>query len=72
MSATTDADAFLRLRQILGDPNASPPVPAMVPIGKSTWWEGVRTGRFPRPLKLGPRLPVWRRSDIVALIREGQ
>jgi prophage regulatory protein len=59
---------FLRLPQILGDPTATPPVPALIPVCKSTWWAGVRSGRFPKPVKLGPRTTAWRASDIRALI----
>jgi prophage regulatory protein len=59
---------FLRLSQIVGNPKAEPPVPAVIPIGRSSWWEGVRAGRFPKPLKLGPRTTVWRVEDIRELI----
>lgn len=38
-----------------------------IPVSKTTWWEGVRTGRFPQPLKLGPRTTVWKVEDIRAL-----
>lgn len=62
---------FLRLTQIIGDAKADPPVPALIPIGRSTWWHGVRTGRFPQPFKLGPRTTVWRAEDIHRLIEEG-
>jgi predicted DNA-binding transcriptional regulator AlpA len=59
---------FLRLRQILGDASAVPPVPAIIPVGKSTWWAGVAAGRFPKPVKLGPRVTAWRVEDIRALV----
>lgn len=59
---------FMRLKQILGDPYARPPVPAIIPIGKSTWWDGVKTGRFPKPVKLSPRTTAWRAEDIYALV----
>ena len=59
---------FLRLPQIIGDPKAEPPIPAIIPVKKSCWWDGVRTGRFPKPVKLGPRVTVWRVEDIRALI----
>ena len=49
---------FLRLPQIL----------AIIPISKSAWWEGCRTGRFPRPVKLGPRTTVWKAQEIRAFI----
>ena len=45
---------YLRLKQILGDPKANPPIPAIIPISKSSWWEGCKTGRYPKPVKLGP------------------
>jgi prophage regulatory protein len=62
---------FLRLPQIVGDPAAVPPVPPIVPVCKSTWWAGVKAGRFPRPVKLGPRVTAWRASDIRALVESG-
>lgn len=43
----------------------------VLPISKSTWWEGVRTGRYPQPMKLGPRITVWRAEDIDRLLAEG-
>ena len=59
---------FLRLPQIIGNSKAQPPVPAVVPVCKSTWWAGVKSGRFPSPVKLGPRTTAWRVEDIRALI----
>lgn len=49
---------FLRLPAIL----------QIFPIGKSTWWAGVKDGRFPKPVKLGERTTAWRVEDIKALI----
>lgn len=49
---------FMRLPQIL----------KIYPVGKSTWWAGVKTGRFPQPVKLGPAVTAWRVEDIRALI----
>lgn len=59
---------FLRLSQIIGDARANPPVPPIIPIKKSCWWDGVRKGRFPQPVKLGPKVTVWRVEDIRRLI----
>jgi prophage regulatory protein len=58
---------FLRLPQIIGDHKAEPPIPPIIPVKKSTWWDGVRSGRFPKPVKLG-RCTMWRVEDIRALI----
>ena len=49
---------FLRLPQIL----------KLIPVCRATWWEGCRTGRFPKPVKLGPRTTAWRAEDIAALV----
>ena len=59
---------FLRLRQIIGDPKAKPPITPIIPVKKSCWWDGVKSGRFPKPVKLGPRVTAWRVEDIRALI----
>lgn len=60
---------FLRLPQIIGDVNANPPSPAIIPVSKSTWWAGVKSGRYPKPVKsLGLRITAWRVEDIRALI----
>ena len=50
---------YLRLPQILGNPKAKPPIPAIVPVSKSSWWAGCKSGRFPAPVKLGPRTTAW-------------
>ena len=60
---------FLRLPQIIGNPKAMPPIPAIIPVSKSTWWEGIKTGRYPQPVRtLGRRITAWRVEDIRALI----
>ena len=40
-------------------------------IGESTWWRWVQLGRLPKGKKLGPRVTVWRRADVLALIDGG-
>jgi predicted DNA-binding transcriptional regulator AlpA len=42
-----------------------------LPISRSSWWEGVRTRRYPQPVKLGPRITAWRCEDIRALMQQG-
>lgn len=39
-----------------------------LPISRSSWWAGVRSGRYPQPVKLGPRITAWRCEDIRSLI----
>lgn len=61
---------FLRIWQIVGKPKTddAPAIPALIPVGESTWWAGVRAGRYPKPVKLGARTTAWRVEDIRALI----
>ena len=49
----------LRLNQIL----------KILPIGRSTWWQGVKDGRFPRPLKLSERITVWDEDEVLSLVK---
>jgi predicted DNA-binding transcriptional regulator AlpA len=42
-----------------------------IPVSKSTWWAGVKDGRFPKPVKLGTRISAWRVEDIRRLIETG-
>ena len=62
---------FLRLPQIIGDRTANPPVPAIVPVARSTWWKWVRNGTAPAQVKIGPRASAWRGSDIKDFIASG-
>jgi prophage regulatory protein len=57
------ATGFLRLSSILA-PNGP------LPIARSTWWAGVASGRYPKSVKLGPRITAWRVSDLVKLMDE--
>ena len=54
-------DVLIRLSTVL----------TMLPISKSSWFNGIRDGRFPRPVKLGPRTSAWRERDILELIEHG-
>lgn len=47
-----------------------PTVLAHIPVGKSTWWAGVKSGRFPQPVKLGPRTTAWRVEEIMELMQQ--
>jgi predicted DNA-binding transcriptional regulator AlpA len=50
---------FLRLPDVL----------SVIPVGKTCWWEGVKSGRFPKPVKLSARCTAWRAEDIWQLIK---
>lgn len=52
---------LLRIKQVL----------KFIPVSRSSWWAGVKSGKYPKPQKLGERTTVWRASDIHALINRG-
>ena len=61
---------YVRLPQIIGDPKASPPIPALIPVSKSTWWNGIKEGRFPQSVKLGPRtIHKGKETDATRIVR---
>lgn len=59
---------FLRIWQIVGDKKANPPIPAIIPIGRSSFLAGVKSGKFPQPVKLGIRTTAWKVEDIRNLV----
>ncbi len=57
---------LLRLWQILGDRRKG--ISPIIPVSKSSWWAGVKAGKYPKPVKLSARCTCWRVEDIRALI----
>ena len=55
-------EGLLRIAQVL----------RFIPVSRSHWWQGVKEGRYPQPMKLSERVTVWRASDIRQLITGGE
>lgn len=66
----SDIARLLRLKQIIGDAKAEPPILPIIPISKSSWWAGVKAGLYPEPLKIGPNTTVWREDEVRALVED--
>lgn len=66
MKNTLPESGLLRLWQILGDKRRG--IPPIIPISKSTWWAGVKSGKYPKSIKLSARCTCWRVEDIRALL----
>lgn len=58
MNNSIPATGFVRLPQILN----------LIPVGRSSWWAGVKSGKYPQPVKLGENTTAWKAEDIHALI----
>ena len=60
MQFTIPETGFVRLAQVL----------TVIPLGKTCWAEGVKSGRFPKPVKLSARCVAWKAEDIHNLIKQ--
>lgn len=56
---TLPATGFVRVKDVL----------KFIPVSRSGWFEGVKTGRYPKPVKLSERVTAWKAEDIHELIR---
>lgn len=52
-AATIPETGFVRIQQILD----------VFPVSRSAWWAGVKSGKYPKPVKLGPNTTAWRAED---------
>jgi prophage regulatory protein len=61
-AVTLPETGFVRLSTVL----------RVFPVSRSTWWQGVKTHRYPAPVKLGPNTTAWKAEDIRALLAQYQ
>ena len=59
---------FIRLPNIIGNLKATPPITPLIPVSKSSWWAGIKSGIYPQPIKIGARTTAWKVEDIKQLI----
>lgn len=59
-----DPAGLYRLKSIVRTKGGGTP---LIDVSPSTWWAGVKSGRFPQPIRLGPRTTCWRGADLLAL-----
>ena len=55
---TDESFALMKLPQVL----------AHMQVSRSSWLDGVRTGRYPEPVRLSKRRVAWRVSDLKAFV----
>lgn len=58
MKKNNSSQGFLRIGDVL----------KFIPIGRSTWWSWVKSGRAPKPIKLSAKITVWKKEDIYLFI----
>jgi predicted DNA-binding transcriptional regulator AlpA len=54
---TAGEDVLIRLPEVL----------RIIPVSKSTWWKGIKDGRFPEGRKFGSRITAWSRNEVLSL-----
>ena len=65
------AEGYVRIWGVIGRraTKGCAAIPAMIPISRATWYAGVKSGLFPRPIKHG-RIAMWRLEDIRVVVNE--
>lgn len=58
MSTSKYTRNLLRLKDVL----------AVYPISRTSWYEGVKMGLYPQPLRLGKKTVAWNAQEIEAAI----
>ena len=61
--ATLPSEGYVRIGKIVAPDG-------VIPVSRASWWAGVASGRFPKPVKLGPNTTAWDVRAIRALIAE--
>lgn len=57
-AAPSPPSGYLRLPQVL----------EIFPVSKSAWWAGVKSGEYPKAVKLGRRTTAWSAESISDLL----
>ena len=57
-------DRFVRLREIIGPGG-------LIPISRTSFYQGIRDGIYPKAVRLGKRTSAWRMSELLRVIQRG-
>jgi len=63
-------EKLYRVAELLGDPKAKPPRPALIPVALSTFYGMVADGRLPPGRYLGPACRVWSGRELNQFLNE--
>lgn len=69
-TATLGESNLLRIHQIIGDPDKG--IQPLIPIGRTAWYNGIKRGIYPKPVRIGPRIVAWKAADIRKLIEQSE
>jgi len=57
---------FLYLKDIVGDKKKG--IDGILPISRSTWFAGIKAGKYPKPTHISTRRVAWKYTEIVNLV----
>jgi prophage regulatory protein len=65
------AEGYVRIWDIIGRRanKGRSAIPGMIPVSRATWYSGIKSGRFPKPIK-HCGIAMWRVEDIRALVAQ--
>jgi predicted DNA-binding transcriptional regulator AlpA len=55
---TTENYKLLRIKQVL----------EIYPVSRTSWYRGMKSGKYPRPVSLGNQVVAWFEADIKELV----
>ena len=61
-------EKILFIDQIVGDSQGDSA--GLVPVSRSTWYRGVKSGFYPKPVQISPGRFAWRKQDITELLQK--
>lgn len=44
---------------------------SLVPVSRSTWYAGMKSGQYPAPVRISARRVAWRANDIAKIVAAG-
>lgn len=68
MQSSIPDTGFIKLTHIIGDSKRG--IPPLLPVCRTSFLNGVKAGKYPKPVKIGARSVAWRVADIRALLAE--
>ena len=70
MENPNQSDKLVRTKQIVGDRKSG--IAALIPVSRSDWFAGIKSGKYPPPdVRLSARTVCWRLSTINRFIADG-
>ena len=58
---------YLRIYEIIGCRKRG--IKPLIPVGRTTWWKGIKSGKYPKPVMLSDRTNGWRYDKIELLLK---